>query len=417
MYGLLGKSLKHSFSKSIHGSLGFPSYQLIETSDLSLFFDTTDFQGLNVTIPYKEAVIEYCNELDPIVQRTNSCNTIVKNENMLYAYNTDYYGFQKSLTHHNISIAGKSVAIIGNGATSRTVRAVVEDLNAKDILRFARTPIENDKHLSEISSYNNINILINTTPVGMYPQIDSSLPIDLSSFPNLQSVIDVVYNPLQTNFLLDAKHLGLQTMNGLYMLVAQAVKSYELFHKKLIKDTTITSIYRHLRKSQTNIVFIGMPKSGKSLYSKIYSEKSNRKIYDIDNLFEERFNITIKDYFEQVGEEQFRDEERKLIEEVSSTSGTIISTGGGAILDARNIRNLKRNGLVIFIDAPLDMLERTGVSNHRPLLKNTQSLEALYHKRYAKYLEAADIVFKKTSLTTTTNMNGLEVLIYEYFGT
>jgi shikimate dehydrogenase len=416
MYGLLGKTLSHSFSKKIHEALG-TSYQLIESSDLELFFDITDFNGLNVTIPYKEDVIEYCDVIDPLVTRTKSCNTIVKKSNTLYAYNTDYAGFLSSLLFHRISLQNQTVGIIGNGATSRTVQAVAKDLGAKTIYVFGRHPRKDECLLDTLSTYKDITVLINTTPVGMHPNIHDSLPIELSSFVNLNSVIDVVYNPLRTKLLLRAEELGLQTMNGLYMLVAQAVKSYELFHQKSIKEKQVHILYRSLKKQQSNIVLIGMPKSGKSLYSKIYSDKMNRKLYDTDTLFETKFKMSISDYFTQNSEQSFRHEEQKIIQNIASQSGVVISTGGGSVLVKENVINLKLNGVIIFIDAPLNLLENTGQSNHRPLLKNATSLQKLYKERHHLYTDAADIILTKETLHTSTNINALEVLIYEYFGT
>jgi shikimate dehydrogenase len=415
MYGLLGKTLKHSFSKKIHQQLGL-TYQLIETDDLDTFFDTVDFKGLNITIPYKSAVISYCDVLDPLVKATKSCNTIVKRDGLLYAYNTDYAGFIASLNYYKMSLNSQKVGIIGNGATSRTIQTAAKSLGAESIEIYARNPKEGEYPLSTLQEPSKITILINTTPVGMYPDNQGRLPILLENLPNLQGVIDLVYNPLQTQLLLDAKKRNIPTMNGLYMLVAQAVESNQLFQEKHLGTKQTQTIYRTLKKAQTNIVFIGMPKSGKSLYSKIYAEKHNRELYDIDLLFEERFHQSIKDYFHQYGELEFRKEEAKIIAEISHYSGIVISTGGGAILQEKNIDYLKQNGLVIFIDASLDLIKRTGVSNHRPLLNKENALDTLYEDRYLIYRNSADIVFKKESLHTTTNINELEVLIYEYFG-
>lgn len=416
MFGLLGKTLKHSFSKKIHESLGHP-YHLIETDDLAHFFNTTDIDGLNITIPYKEDVIPYCDVVDTLVLRTNSCNTIVKKDGLLYAYNTDYTGFKESLSFHHISLENETIGIIGNGATSRTVTAVAEDLGAKTILLFARHPKNNEYHLDRLLDYQNITTIINTTPVGMYPNIDDTLPIEPSLMKNLKNVIDVIYNPLQTKLLLAGKDAGLQTMNGLYMLVTQAAKSYHLFHDKKVKDNQILSLYRTLKKQQSNIVFIGMPKSGKSLYSKIYADKSNRKLYDIDTLFETKLKMSIPTFFDRFNESSFRVEEQAIIKEVSAYSGVVISTGGGAVLTKENITRLKQNGVIIFIDAPLSILKKTGTLEQRPLLQEKEALDKLYNERYQKYLQAADIILKKQSLHTTTNINTLEVLIYEYFGT
>ena len=416
MFGLLGKSLSHSFSKKIHESFG-SSYQLIESDDLELFFDITDFCGLNVTIPYKEDVIQYCDVIDPLVMRTKSCNTIVKKDNTLYAYNTDYTGFLSSLLFHHITLKDETIAIIGNGATSRTVQAVAEDLGAKTINIFARHPKNSEYLLDTISSYQDTTILVNTTPVGMVPNIHDMFSFELTSLSNLKSVIDVIYNPLNTKLILSAKENGLQTMNGLYMLISQAVKSYELFHHKSIKEKELISLYRTIKKQKCNIVFIGMPKSGKSLYSKIYAEKNNRTLYDIDSMFEAKFKMSIHEYFAQNSEQSFRIEEQKLIQDIASKSGIVISTGGGSILSKENIINLKINGIIVFIDAKVSLLEKTGISNHRPLLNTPNSLQKLYQERHHLYTNAADIIMTKEVLNTTTNINTLEMLIYEYFGT
>jgi len=415
MFGLLGKTLKHSFSRKIHQSLGL-SYQLLETDNLEQFFLESNFTGLNITIPYKTDVIDFCDKVDPLVRRTNSCNTIVKRDGILYAYNTDYFGFIEAVIHHQIPIVDEHIAIIGNGATARTVQCAFEDLGSKKITIYARNPKKNECSLTDLTEDKNTTILVNTTPVGMYPNIKDKHLFDLDAFPNLKGVIDVVYNPLQTTLLLQAKDKGLLYMNGLYMLVAQAVKSNEYFQDKTIPKKQITTLYRTLNKAQSNIVFIGMPKSGKSLYSRIYADKHNRKIYDIDTLFEDRFDTTIKEYFERFGEEEFRKEEAKLIEEVSVYSGVVISTGGGAILRKPNVDALRKNGVIILIDVSLALLEKTGVSNHRPLLNTTDALAKLYKNRHQTYLKSADLVLEKTSLHTTTNLQALEVMLYEYFG-
>lgn len=415
MFGLLGKTLKHSFSKKIHQSLGL-SYQLLETDDLESFFEESNFKGINVTIPYKTDVLPYCDVLDPLVQRTNSCNTIVKRDGMLYAYNTDYAGFIDAVKYHQIPIAQEEIALIGNGATARTVACALKDLGAKTIKVFARNPKEGEFPIEQVVESKTTSIIVNTTPVGMYPNLKQKQIFDLDDLTNIKGVIDVVYNPLHTNLLLQAKNKGIPYMNGLYMLVAQAVKSNEIFQNKHYDSKQKLTLYRSLNKAHTNIVFVGMPKSGKSLYSRIYAEKHNRELYDIDSLFEQRMGVRIKDYFERFGEEKFRKEEAKLIEEVSAHSGVVISTGGGAILQESNVEALRRNGLIIFIDAPLDLLSKTGVSNHRPLLNSEDALAKLYKSRHQTYLASADLVLTKTSLHTTTNLHALEVLIYEYFG-
>ena len=415
MFGLLGKRLSHSFSKEIHESFG-GSYALFETDDLRKFFKTTNFQGLNVTIPYKQDVIDFCDVIDPTVRRTNSCNTIVRKDDSLYAYNTDYDGFLSSLKEHHISFKDETIALIGNGATSRTIQAVANDLNAGKVSIFARHPKPGEYALHTLEGHKDISILVNATPVGMYPNVEEHFSFDIKNIDALHTVIDVIYNPLRSRLLLAAKEQNLQTMNGLYMLVSQAATSHALFHQKKLSKKDIDSLYRKLRKKHSNIVFIGMPKSGKSLYSKIYANKHGKAHYDTDTMFEKRMNMSISEYFASYDESLFRKEETLILKELSPRKGIVISTGGGVILSKENIRALKQNGVLVFIDAPLPLLKRTRDSSARPLLKDHKALDELYRQRHRLYLSAVDIVLEKKSLDTQTTINALEVLIHEYFG-
>jgi len=259
MYGLIGKKLSHSFSKEIHENLHSETYNLIELEQLDDFFESKRFKGLNVTIPYKQSVIKYIDFCSNIVKETNSVNTIINKGGFLYGYNTDYTGLEFLLKHYNITIKNKTVLILGNGATSRTVEVLCTNLGSKEIIKVARNPKNNDVSFSESNKYNYADVVINATPSGMYPNNYDDFLIDLEQFTTLDAVVDLVYNPLETKLVSKAKSLNILAVNGLMMLVSQAVHSCELFHNQEYKSNIIIDIYKSTLFNMLNIVLIGMP--------------------------------------------------------------------------------------------------------------------------------------------------------------
>jgi len=414
MYGLIGKKLKHSYSKVIHQKLQNKKYNLIELNSLDSFFQDKKFKGINITIPYKSEVIDYCDILSETAIKTGSVNSIVNNEGILYGYNTDYDGLLFMLEYNNIYLENEHVLILGNGSTSRTIQTLCFDKNSKKIVVSARNPLENELNFSELKNQQNISVIFNATPVGMYPNNNKSLEIDLSFFPNLKVVIDLVYNPLETKLLLSARERNIKTVNGLLMLVHQAVKSSEFFHNTTYEQNTTLKIYKSLLLEMTNLVLVGLPMSGKSYFSRLLASKYDKKSIDIDKLIEKRSNQSITNIFHTLGEQAFRSLETKTIIEVSKERRQAISTGGGAILDKKNIEYLKQNGIIIFLDVSLSMLKTFNPKN-RPLLKDKRNIEKLYNERYSLYKKYADIIITKDSIDEIRILNKIEVEIDEYF--
>ncbi len=384
MYGLIGHNIGYTYSPLIHNLLGYEYdvYDLAENEVVS-FLHKRDFKGVNVTIPYKQFVIPYLDYIDPLAKQLNAVNTIVNKDGKLYGYNTDFEGFKYSLKYHDVKILNKDVVILGTGATASSIEAVISSLHPQNIKKIGRSSKINYNNIEEVKDY---SIMINTTPLGTSPNIFKS-PIDINRFSSLECVIDVIYNPHETTLVRSGLNSNINSFGGLMMLVAQAVFSYELFFDKIQTDHLINKIYEEVLKMKQNIVLIGMPSAGKSTLGNLLSQKLQREFYDTDKMIVESENKTIEDIFTQDGEVFFRMKESSIINEVSVLTNSIIATGGGVILDSENIENLKKNGVVIFIDRPLDLLMETP---DRPLSKSREDLSVLYEDRIEKYKEMAD---------------------------
>lgn len=413
MYGLIGKHLSHSFSKEIHEQLHSEPYDLIELPQLDSFFSKKKFKGVNVTIPYKEAVIPYLDFVSDTVKATNSVNTIINKNGYLYGYNTDYDGLEFLLNFYEISIKDKGVLILGNGASMRTTKFLCESLKAKKIVVLARNPKENEIDFNDVIVDKEINIVFNTTPLGMYPNNSDNLLVDLKLFPNLHYVVDLIYNPLETKLLKEAKNLQLIAVNGLMMLSHQAVKSCELFHNQVFEPAITEKIYHNILSKNVNLVLIGMPMCGKTLFSKLLAEKLNKIYVDIDTEIAEKAGMEIAEIFAKNGQSEFRKLEKEVIFEISKEHSQAISTGGGAILDENNISYLKQNGIMIFLDVSLDILKERNPKD-RPLLTNIDSLDILFLERHHLYTKYADIIIKKDGLALNKAIELIEVKINEY---
>ena len=391
LYGLIGEKLGHSFSKEIHEKIEKYQYELKEISkdDIDDFLKSKDFLGINVTIPYKQTVIPYLDYIDEKAKEINAVNTIVNKEGKLYGYNTDYYGLKSVIEKNEIEIKNKKVLILGTGGTSKTATSVLKDMEAKEIIYASRkVNKENEYSYEEILKYHNdVNVIVNTTPCGMYPNNDDSI-LDISSFKNLEAVCDVIYNPLKTQIILDAIDRGLKYANGLYMLVSQAVIASNYFTNGEVDINIIDSIYKEIENKKKNIVLIGMPSSGKSTIGKALSEILDKEFVDSDELIEAKINMKIKDFLNKDNEVEFRNIETEVIKEVSKKNNLIISTGGGVIKKKENIDALRKNSIIIFIDRPLNLLQAT---NDRPLSNNKLDLQKLYLERYELYEKYSDI--------------------------
>lgn len=389
-YGCIGKKLTHSFSREIHAQLADYAYDLIELSEEEIppFFEKKDFAAINVTIPYKQTVIPYLDEVSPVAQRIGAVNTIVNRDGRLYGYNTDYYGMKALIEKAGIEMTGKKVLILGTGGTSKTANVVAADMGAAEILTVSRRKSEDHITYEEaVSGHADAQVIINTTPSGMYPDCGAK-PIDVFAFDALEGVIDAVYNPLSTNLILDARKKGAKAEGGLYMLVMQAVVAAEKFLDVKIEKEKADGVFARVLAAKENIVLTGMPGSGKSTVGKLMNLEGFEFI-DTDAEIEKRCGCTIAELIRSRGEKAFRDLESEVIRDVSFVSCRIISTGGGAVLREENIRCLKRSGKIYFINAGLHRLRAT---SDRPLSDTDEKLAALYAQRLGIYQATADVV-------------------------
>lgn len=384
-YGLIGERLGHSFSKEIHERLGY-DYELCEVAPEALngFMKAKNFEGINVTIPYKQAVIPHLDEIDEVASEIGAVNTIVNRDGKLYGYNTDFYGMERLFEHAEVDPYGKKVAVLGSGGTSKTATAVLRSLGASEIITVSRSGEVSYNDLYE--SHSDVEIIVNTTPVGMFPNI-SGKPVEINRFDRLSGVIDAVYNPLNTTMVLEAKERGIPAEAGLYMLVAQAIRASELFLNTRYPSYMTDVIYDGIRAEKENVVLIGMPSSGKSTVGRLLAEKLDEKFIDTDELITEKIKMPIKDFFALHGEEKFREVETEVIREIAGRGGLVIATGGGAILRRENLTSLRYNGNILFIDRPLNLLIPT---DSRPLSSDRMALENLYMTRISIYNEACD---------------------------
>ena len=395
-YGLVGKKLTHSFSKEIHSKLADYNYELIELNEdgVKAFFKEKSFCAVNVTIPYKQTVIPFLDFISEKAKKIGAVNTVVNKNGLLYGYNTDYYGMKALIEKTGVDLKGKKVLILGTGGTSKTARVLAEDLSAREILIVSRTKSENHITYQEATTFHSdANVIINTTPAGMYPDCDGN-PIDISGFSALEGVIDAVYNPLRTNLVLNAKARGIKAEGGLYMLVMQAIVAVEKFLDTEISKEKADAIFSEILSQKENIVLTGMPSSGKTTVGKLLN-LDGFTFYDSDKEIEKRCGCAIKDLITQKGEKYFRDLESQVIKELSRESGRIIATGGGAVLQNENITALKRNGKIFFIDADINRLKTTA---DRPLSNSKEKLIELYEKRIDIYKSTADVIVPDTTV-------------------
>ena len=389
-YGLIGEHLPHSFSKTIHEKIGDYSYELIELrpEELDSFMRRAAFKGINVTIPYKQAVIPYLDEISEQARAIGAVNTVVNRGGKLYGYNTDYFGMKALFGHAGIDPAGKKALILGTGGTSRTAYAVLTDLGASEVYRVSRSGRDGAITYEEaMQDHADAQILVNTTPCGMYPDLDGC-PADLGCFPDLAGVIDAVYNPLRTTLVLEAQKRGIPAEGGLYMLVVQAVYAAELFTDRKIDNSVTESIYTEILNSKRNIVLTGMSRAGKTTVGALLAARLGREMMDTDQMIVGREQRAITDIFATEGEAYFRDAESEMIGVLAPQSGLVIATGGGAILRQENVDTLKKNGVIVFLDRPVEQILPT---DDRPLANTAAKVTALYEKRYPVYRAACDV--------------------------
>ncbi|MEA4965187.1 MAG: shikimate kinase [Oscillospiraceae bacterium] len=386
--GLLGKTLGHSYSPAIHRLLGSYSYELFETSEASLgsFLKTGPFDGLNVTIPYKKAVLPYCAALSPAARAIGSVNTLLRRpDGSLYGDNTDWRGFLYMVSCLSLDAAGKKALVLGSGGASLAVIYALRQLSAREIVVISRTGANNYGNLDR---HRDADLIVNTTPLGMYPH-NGAQALHPGDFPRLRGVLDLVYNPARTALLLEAERLGIPCLGGLPMLVSQAKASAELFTGAAIPDGRVEEIRCSLSRSMENVVLIGMPGSGKTAVGRAVAAGLGRPFADADEALTVRAGMPIPDYFAKFGEPAFRDLEHAVLAELGKASGTVIATGGGCVLREENYDSLHQNGKIFWLRRDVSLLPRDG----RPLSRGAD-LAAMYAARAPRYARFADEIIE-----------------------
>ena len=395
-YGLLGEKLSHSFSPQIHAQLADYDYQLLSLppDQLDGFLREKRFCGLNVTIPYKKAVIPYLDELSPIARRIGAVNTIANRGGKLFGDNTDYAGLKYAIARAGIGLSGKKVLILGSGGTSKTAHAVAEDLGAREIFVISRSGEHNYQNLSR---HADAQVIINTTPVGMFPH-NGQAPLSLAQFPELGGVVDVVYNPLKTALLLEAEALGIPHTNGLPMLVAQAKAACEVFLQKSIPDARTEQILGNLEHQLRSVVFVGMPGSGKTTMGRLLAQKLHREFIDSDDVIAQNAGKSVPEIFAEEGESGFRRREQQAIAELTKRPGIVLSVGGGSIKLEENRRALRQNAAVFLLRRDLEKLPLDG----RPLSKDSAALQKLAEVRGPLYRAVCDFTVDNNAALSDT---------------
>ena len=381
--GLLGRKLGHSYSPQIHSQLGSYGYRLFEKEpeELEDFLKNGDFTGLNVTIPYKKDVIPFLDELSPRAKALGAVNTIVRRNGKLIGHNTDYFGFETMLLSTGVSLQGKKALVCGSGGASSTACAVLKAHGA-NVVVLSRTGNDNYQNLNR---HSDAALIVNATPVGMYPNVEASPIEDLAAFPMLEGVLDLVYNPARTSILLKAEALGIPCVNGLRMLVAQAKESAEWFAGEPIDDSCIEMIYSRLRRQMENIILIGMPGCGKTTVGASLAKILSRPLKDADAELEQAVGRKITEILPTDGEASFRSLESETLLDLGKQSGLVIATGGGCVTIPNNYEKLHRNGTIVWLKRDLDLLPTSG----RPL-SQTGHLQEMYQKRAPLYARFAD---------------------------
>ena len=412
-YGLIGGKLGHSYSKLIHEMLCGYRYDLCPLpteAEARAFLKKRLFKAINVTIPYKKLVMEYCTYIDPRAKAIGAVNTVVNKNGLLYGYNTDYSGFAHLCEAHGVDFAGRTVLILGTGGTHNTTSAVARDKGAAKILTVSRKPDPEKGELSYPQALTSgAQIVINTTPAGMYPNV-GVCNLDVAAMPGLEAVLDVVYNPDKTELILRAEEAGVPVaVGGLEMLVAQAVYAAEYFLGRTFDDAAgeIDRITAALRRDTRNVALIGMPSSGKTTVGRALAEALGKRFVDLDEEIVKADGRSIPDIFAAEGEEGFRQKETAVIAQFAKEGRQLLSCGGGAVKKPENVRLLRQNGVVLFLDRPLDALT---VGGGRPLSSSADALRTMYAERRPLYLAAADAVVPNETTVADAVKASMEAL-------
>lgn len=401
--GLLGRKLGHSYSPQIHKYLGDYNYSLFEKEpeEVEAFLKDAPFRGINVTIPYKKTVIPFLDALSPTAEKVGAVNTIVRREDgTLIGHNTDYFGFASMVARSGLELAGKKALVLGSGGASNTAVTVLRELGAQVVV-ISRSGEDNYQNLHR---HADAALIVNTTPVGMYPNTEES-PLCLDGFPDLQGVLDVIYNPMRTQLLLQAEARGLVTGNGLWMLVAQAKQSAEWFLGNEIPDSQIERIHRVLNQQMQNILLIGMPGCGKTTVGKLLAEKLGKAFADADAVLEETYGRKITDIIPNDGEAAFRAMETQVLSQLGAKSGMVIATGGGCVTRPENYPHLHKNGIIVYLTRDLNALPTVG----RPLSQSGK-LAQMFAVREPKYRAFSDFQVSNDGSPEETVANILNLL-------
>ena len=404
-FGLLGRKLGHSYSPMIFDLMGGYRYDLFEREPEGIedLLKNGDFDGLNVTIPYKKEVLQYLDEIDPLALRLGAVNTIVKKNGKLFGYNSDYYGFLSLVQRTRIEPPNKKVLVLGSGGASVTVRAVLEDLGAQVVL-ISRS---GENNYTNLDRHRDAALIVNTTPVGMYPH-NGSAPLSLEGFTALEGVLDLIYNPARTQLLMECEKYGIPGFNGLWMLVAQAKQSAQWFLDRELPESLVSDIHQKLRDKMENIALVGMAGCGKSTVGRALAKETGKKFVDADAEVEDLAGKTIPEIFAQEGEEMFRRMETTVLAELGMESGLVIATGGGCVTREENYPLLHQNSRIIWLDRCPARLPTEG----RPLSQKTHPAQ-LYEMRKPLYKAFADATVNNNGTkgeTVTEILNLLEVL-------
>lgn len=388
-FGLIGEHLGHSFSREIHGMLTDAPYELRELApkQLEKFLHDRDFKGINVTIPYKRAVMPQLDILAESARLTGAVNCIINNGDRLYGHNTDFDGFIALARHAGIDFNGAKVVILGAGGAARAVAAAARSMGAASV----RNAVRNIRTAEQLpigkpDSWSDCEILINATPVGMYPNWNAA-PVDISALPRLQGVLDCIYNPLRPRIVLEALGRGIPAAGGLYMLVGQAVRARELFDGISLPEDTTEKIHERILKNKRNMVLTGMPSCGKTTVGRELASRCGRRYIDTDEIIALQAGMEIPEIFAREGEEGFRNRETAAIESIAPEQGLIIATGGGAVLREENVRLLRHNGSICLLERDINLLTPTA---DRPLSQDRNALESLFTKRLPFYRKASE---------------------------
>lgn len=403
IYGLLGRKLGHSYSPTIHQNFGNPDYRLfeVEPENLEDFLRQRQFQGLNVTMPYKKAVLPYLDELSTVAQQIGAVNTIYQQNGRLMGHNTDYAGFCQMLRSSGLLVAGKKCLVLGSGGASDVARVVLHNAGA-EVVVISRT---GENHYGNLSQQKDASVIVNTTPVGMFPHCVES-PLSLDMFPHLEGVLDVIYNPARTKLLMDAEKRGLIAKNGLEMLVFQAQEASYYLTGKAVSEEEAEKVYHLLQKEMENIILIGMPGCGKSTIGPLVAQALKKEFVDTDLLIEELAGKPIPQIFQYEGETGFRAWETRVLDNIGKRSGLVIATGGGCVTQERNYLPMHQNGQIIWLQRDLEKLPLDG----RPLSLQG-SLENMYATRAPMYRSFADYIIDNNGSTENTVQTILEKLL------